>query len=265
MRKSAALLLVSITLLLLLAAYVAPHSYATQFRATPNAAASRQFLLGTDALGRDRFSRMLYGGRISLLFAPAAALISSVLALFIALVAGCLGRRAERLAGVAADVCLSLPWLFALLAVRAVLPLNAAPWAGVLATFGVLGLLGWAGPARVILAAVKRHLGSDFILFARAGGCSGWRVAVIHILPNLLPLAGAQFLVTVPAFLLAEANLGLLGLGIPEPIPSLGGLLRELENLPGAAAHPWMFVPALLLFTVVGSFHLVVSADKYSV
>jgi ABC-type dipeptide/oligopeptide/nickel transport system permease subunit len=265
MRKSAAFLLVSITLLLLLSAYVAPHSYATQFRETPNASASRQFPLGTDALGRDRFSRMLYGGRISLLFAPAAALVSSVLALLIALVAGCLGRRAERLAGVAADVCLSLPWLFALLAVRAVLPLNAAPWAGVLATFGVLGVLGWAGPARVILAAVNRQLGADFILFARASGCSPFRMAAIHILPNLLPLAGAQFLVTVPAFLLAEANLGLLGLGIPEPIPSLGGLLRELENLPGAAAHPWMFVPALLLFTVVSSFHLLVSADKYSV
>ena len=127
MRKAAAILLVSIALLLLLAAYVSPHSYATQFRQAPNARASRQFPLGTDALGRDRFSRMLYGGRISLVLAPAAALLSSVLALFLALAAGCLGRRAERLAGVAADVCLSLPWLFALLAVRAALPLNAAP------------------------------------------------------------------------------------------------------------------------------------------
>ena len=265
MRWSAALLLISLTILLLLAPYFAPHSYARQFREAPNASASRQFPLGTDALGRDRFSRMLYGGRISLVCAPAAALLSSLLALVLALVAGCLGKRAERLAGVAVDVCLSLPWLFALLAVRAALPLNAAPWAGVLATFGLLGLLGWAGPARVILAAVKRHLGSDFILFASASGCSPFRLALVHVLPNLLPLAGAQFLVTVPAFLLAEANLGLLGLGIPEPIPSLGGLLRELENLPGAVAHPWMFVPALLLFTVVGSFHLLVSADKYSV
>jgi peptide/nickel transport system permease protein len=265
MRKSAAIVLVLITLLLLLAGFVAPHPYATQFRETTNAAASRDFLLGTDGLGRDRFSRMLCGARISLLCAPAAALVSSLLALVIALAAGCLGRRAERLAGVAADLCLSLPWLFALLAVRAVLPLNAAPWAGVLATFGLLGLLGWAGPARVILAAVKRLLGSDFVLFARANGASGWRVATVHVLPNLLPLVCAQFLVTVPAFLLAEANLGLLGLGIPEPIPSLGGLLRELENLPGAAAHPWVFVPALLLFVVVSSFHLLVPADKYSV
>jgi ABC-type dipeptide/oligopeptide/nickel transport system permease subunit len=143
--------------------------------------------------------------------------------------------------------------------------LNAAPPVGVLLTFGLLGLLGWAGPARVILAAVKRHLGSDFILFARASGCSGWRVATAHVLPNLWPLACAQFLVTVPAFLLAEANLGLLGLGIPEPIPSLGGLLRELENLSSAVAHPCMFVPALLLFTVVGCFHLLISADKYSI
>jgi ABC-type dipeptide/oligopeptide/nickel transport system permease subunit len=256
MRRSAAIVLLSITLLLLLAGFVAPHPYATQFREATNASASRQFLLGTDGLGRDRFSRMLYGGRISLLCAPAAALLSSLMALLIALVAGCLGRRAERL---------SLPWLFALLAVRAVLPLNAAPWAGVLATFGLLGLLGWAGPARVILAAVKRQQESDFILFARANGTSGWRVATVHLLPNLLPLVCAQFLVTVPAFLLAEANLGLLGLGIPEPIPSLGGLLRELENLPGATAHPWMFVPALLLFAVISSFHLLVSADKYSV
>jgi ABC-type dipeptide/oligopeptide/nickel transport system permease subunit len=208
---------------------------------------------------------MLYGGRISLLFAPAAALVSSLLALAVALLAGCLGRRAERLAGVAADVCLSLPWLFALLAVRATLPLNAAPWATVLATFGLLGLLGWAGPGRVILAAVKHQLDAEFVHFARACGCPPWRVALVHVLPNLLPLACAQFLVTVPAFLLAEANLGLLGLGIPEPIPSLGGLLRELENLPGAVAHPWMLAPALLLFTVVGAFHLLVSADKYSV
>lgn len=265
MRRSAAILLISITLVLLLANFVAPYSYSTQFREAPNAPASRHFLLGTDALGRDRFSRMLYGGRISLLFAPAAALLSGVLALLVGLVAGGLGRRAERMVTTAADLCLSLPWLFALLAVRALLPLNAPAAASVFATFGLLGLLGWAGPGRMILAAVKRHHRSDFVLFARASGCPGWRVAVVHLVPNLLPLAFAQFLVTVPAFLLAEANLGLLGLGIPEPFPSWGGMLRELENLPGAVAHPWMFGPAVLLLIVISCFHLLVSADKYHV
>lgn len=265
MRRSAAILLVTITLILFLANGVAPYSYSKQFREAPNAPASRKFLLGTDALGRDRFSRMLYGGRTSLLFAPAAALVAGVLALLVGLLGGCLGRSAERMVTAAADMCLSLPWLFALLAARALLPLNASASSSILVTFGLLGLLGWAGPCRIILAAVKRHRSSDFVLFARASGCPGWRVAAVHLVPNLLPLALAQFLVTVPTFLLAEANLGLLGLGIPEPFPSWGGMLQELENLPGAIAHPWMFAPALLLFTVITCFHLLVSADKYHV
>lgn len=265
MRRVATILLVAIALILFLANGLAPYPYSRQFRDSPNAPASSHFLLGTDALGRDRFSRMLYGGRTSLVFAPAAALVAGVLALLMGLAAGCLGRTAERLVTAMADMCLSLPWLFALLAVRALLPLNASVSATILVTFALLGLLGWAGPCRILLAAVKRHRSSDFVLFARASGCPGWRVAAVHVVPNLLPLAMAQFLVTVPLFLLAEANLGLLGLGIPEPVPSLGGMLRELENLPGAIARPWMFVPALLLFTVVTCFHLLVSADKYHV
>jgi peptide/nickel transport system permease protein len=80
-----------------------------------------------------------------------------------------------------------------------------------------------------------------------------------------MPLAWAQFLITAPAFLLAEANLGLLGLGIPEPAPSWGGMLRELADLPGAVAHPWIFAPAILLFLVVSCCHLLVSADKQTV
>jgi len=262
MRRVAVLLLLLVTLILVLANWVAPYPYARQFRDAPNAPPSRHFLLGTDVLGRDRLSRMLYGARISLLLAPCAALISGGLALAVGLLAGCLGRRVERAVTVAADLCLSLPWLFALLAIRAVLPLNASATASALSTFGLLGLLGWAGPCRIILAAVKRHLGCDFVLLARASGCSAGRLAAVHLIPNLLPLAQAQFLVTVPAFLLAEANLGLLGLGIPEPVPSWGGMLRELENLPGAVAHPWICAPALLLMIVISSFHLLVSADK---
>lgn len=264
MRRTAAILLLSIAAVLLLAGAIAPHPFAAQFRDATNAPVSRHFLLGTDGLGRDRFSRLLYGGRMSLLFAPAAALLSTILALSIGLAAGFLGRKAERLVAASADLCLSLPWLFALLAARALLPLNASPTQSVLVTFGLLGTLGWAGPCRIVLAAVKRHLRSDFVLSARAAGCPEWRVALVHLVPNLAPLALAQFLVTAPAFLLAEANLGLLGLGVPEPVPSWGGMLRELEDLPGAVAHPWIFASAILLFLVVSCCHLLVSTEKQS-
>jgi ABC-type dipeptide/oligopeptide/nickel transport system permease subunit len=109
---------------------------------------------------------------------------------------------------------------------------------------------------------VKRHQRSEFALAAAAAGCRPWRIAAVQIVPNLQGLAVAQFLVTVPAFLLAEANLGLLGLGVPEPLPSLGGMLRDLENLPAIPRHPLVLAPAALLFVLVGMFHLLISADE---
>ena len=265
MKRAAAVTLCLFAAVMLLAGVLAPHSYSEQFRELPNAEASRQFPLGTDALGRDRLSRTLYGGRLSLVCAPAAALISGIFALALGLAGGLGGRRLERAVTLAADLCLSLPWLFALLAARAALPLNAPPWTTVGVTFTLLGALGWAGPCRLVAAAVKRHRASDFILLAHASGSSRWRIAAVHLLPNLLPLAGAQFLTTAPAFLLAEANLGLLGLGVPEPLPSLGGMLRELENVSGLSSHPLALAPAALLFVLVSCFHVLVSADEYHV
>jgi peptide/nickel transport system permease protein len=132
-------------------------------------------------------------------------------------------------------------------------------------TFGLLGLLGWAAPSRVMLASVQRHLRSDFVLLARASGCRRGRLALVHLAPNLMPLVLAQFLVTTPIFLLAEATLGLLGLGVPEPLPSWGGLLQELENLPSIATTPWILAPLLVLIAVVSLFHVLVSADQYGV
>jgi ABC-type dipeptide/oligopeptide/nickel transport system permease subunit len=265
MRRAALLALGALLVVLSASEFVAPHPYREQYRDAPQAAASRQFPLGTDSLGRDRLSRMMYGARVSLVCAPAAALLSGLLALALALAGGFGGQRLERAVALAADLCLSLPWLFALLAARAALPLNAGPIATVAVTFGLLGLLGWAGPCRVLLAAVKRQRGAEFVLAARAAGCRPWRLAAVQIVPNLMPVALAQFLITVPAFLLAEANLGLLGLGVPEPLPSLGGMLRELENLAGIPLHPLVLAPAALLFAIVTLFHLAISADSVEV
>jgi ABC-type dipeptide/oligopeptide/nickel transport system permease subunit len=265
MRRAALLVLAALILPLLAAPLVAPYPYQQQFRDAPDAAASSRFPLGTDALGRDRLSRMLYGGRLSLLCAPAAALVAGLVALALALAGGCGGRLAERGVALATDLCLSLPWLFALLAARAALPLDAPAGATVAVTFALLGALGWAGPCRVLLAAVRKHRQAEFVLAAEAAGCAPWRIAAVQIAPHLWKLAAAQFLVTVPAFLLAEANLGLLGLGVPEPLPSLGGMLRDLENLPGIPRHPLVLAPAVLLILLVSLFHLLVSADKETV
>jgi peptide/nickel transport system permease protein len=236
-----------------------------QFREQIAAPPSRAHLLGTDPVGRDRFSRLVYGARVSMLLAPAAALLSVAVAVLVALGACFTGTWYRRTAAAAIDLFLSLPWLFLLLAVRGLLPLNTAPAISVGVTFGLLGLLGWPGPARVLMAAAGRQSRCEYVLLARAGGCGPCRVAIRHILPNLVPLILAQFWTTAPAYLLAEANLSLLGLGISEPLPSWGNLLRDLQNLAALPHSPWMLAPLLLLVATLSCCQLAQIADEYVV
>src|SRR5579862_221455 len=238
------------------------NSYAEQSREFISAPPSAQFWLGTDELGRDRFARLLYGTRVSLLLAPAAALLSTLLAGVIGGIAGYLGGRWERFTTAGVDLFLSLPWLFLLLAVRALLPLNTSPITSVAITFLLLGCLGWATPARIIRAGTRTLVNADFLTQARASGISGVRLFWRHLLPNLRPILLAQFWISVPVFILSEANLGLLGLGVSEPLPSWGSMLRELENYSAVLQNPWMLAPVVLLVVVVSCLQLLLRTEE---
>ena len=261
-RLAAILFLVAVTTACLLADYIAPASYAHQFRDQPDAAPSSRHPLGTDDLGRDRFSRLLYGTRVSLLLAPAAALLSSLLAALIGGSAGFIVGWLQSCVMAATDLFLSLPWLFLLITMRALMPLNVSPLASVAITFALLGCLGWAAAARVICADASRLANSDIVLLARATGSSGFRLLWRHIVPNLKPVLYAQFWISVPVFILTEANLGILGLGVAEPLPSWGSLLRELESFSAFSAQPWQFVPLILLIVTVSCFHLAMQKQE---
>ena len=229
-------------------------TYDHQYRDQPNAPMSRQFPLGTDDLGRDRLARLLYGTRVSLLAAPAAALLSTLLAAFAGGLAGYLGGWYDRAAAVILDVMLSLPWLFLLIIVRAMLPLNVAAMFSLLVTFGLIGLLGWPAAARVVRAGCRELRGSDLVIEARACGLTSGRVLVKHVLPNMKPVLLAQFWASIPLYILAEANLGMLGLGVADPLPSWGNLLRPLES--GFIAPPGAWAPLALMLVVVGCLYL---------
>jgi peptide/nickel transport system permease protein len=261
-RLLACVIVVAVCALSLGANWLAPSGYAKQFREAPGAPPSHQHLLGTDEVGRDRFARLLYGTRISLLLAPAAALVSTALAALVGGLAGYLGGIWLKLARAFTDLFLSLPWLFLLITVRALLPLNVSPLVSVLITFLILGLLGWAASARVLSTSADALRNSDFILQARASGLHGPRLFLIHVLPNLKPVLYAQFWISIPVFILSEANLGVLGLGVAEPLPSWGSLLRELEGLISFREEPWRLVPLLLLIVVLTSFQLLLSNEE---
>jgi ABC-type dipeptide/oligopeptide/nickel transport system permease subunit len=261
-RMPACVVLLAVCALSAAAPWLAPAGYAKQFREAPGSPPSRQHLLGTDEIGRDRFARVLYGTRISLLLAPAAALISTLLAALVGGLAGYLGGIWLRLATGFTDLFLSLPWLFLLITVRAVLPLNVSPVFSVLITFLILGLLGWAASARVLATSAQSLRSSDFIVQARASGLYGFRLFLVHVLPNLKPVLYAQFWISIPVFILSEANLGILGLGVAEPLPSWGSLLRELEGLVSFREEPWRLVPLLLLIIVMTSFQTFLSKEE---
>ena len=262
LRITAALVLMVAGMAALGARFIAPAGYAHQFREAPEAHPSSQHLLGTDELGRDRLSRLLYGLRISLTLAPLAALLTTALAALVGGMAGCFGGWVERGCMFLADLFLSIPWLFLLITVRAALPLNIAPESSAAITFLLLGLLGWAASARVVCAGAKSLMHSDFVWNARAAGFSGLKLVRLHLLPNLRGTLLAQFWISIPVFIIAEANLGALGLGVSEPLPSLGSLLREMQEMVTLRPEPWRFVPILVLIVLISSFQVLLNKQE---
>ena len=238
-RKLAAAVLVLVALCALFAPVIAPYDYSRQFREAPQSGATSRFPMGTDDLGRDRFSRLIYATRVSLVLAPAAALVSVALAL--------------PLSGFSSliTLCLSLPWIFLFIILRALLPLNTRPLESILFTFALMGAAGWAWPARIFGASIRQMKQSGWLLQARASGLSGWRIAVVHVWPHLRAIAIAQFSILVPSYILSEASLGLIGLGVAEPLPSWGNMLAELQRPDAVRANPWMLAPLGLLMIVM--------------
>ena len=249
-------------LLVIGAGSIAPAGYEKQFRETPQAAPSAHHPLGTDDLGRDRWARLLYGMRVSLTLAPLAALFTTILAGLVGGIAGYFGGWTERCCKLLIDLFLSVPWLFLLITVRAVLPLNISPESSVAVTFALLGMLGWAASARVICSGAKDLMKSEFVWQAQAAGFSGFKLIRLHLLPNLRGALLAQFWISIPVFIIAEANLGALGLGVAEPLPSLGSLLRELQDVVTLRPEPWRLLPLAVLIVVISSFQVLLNKEE---
>jgi ABC-type dipeptide/oligopeptide/nickel transport system permease subunit len=139
-----------------------------------------------------------------------------------------------------------------LLLVRALLPLDVPAEQSAWVTFLLLALLGWAPAARVIAESTRALRDSAFVWHARTQGAGTGAVLFRHVLPNIGALVRAQFLILLPGFILAEATLGFLGLGVSEPVPSWGGMLHDLEDYSAIAQQPWRLAPlALLVLTVI--------------
>jgi peptide/nickel transport system permease protein len=211
---------------------------------------ARIFLAGTDDYGRDQFSRILYGGQVSVAVGLLATSMSLCLGLLIGLFAGYYGKWADDIAMRGAELFLVLPWLYVLLAVRAFLPLHASPIQVFLLLVTVIGTIGWARPARLIRGVVLSAKSHKYVLASRGFGASDLHILRKHILPDTYGILLTQAALLVPQYIAAESALSFLGLGLSEPTPSWGNLLANLQRYHVLVSDWWMFAPALALVSV---------------
>ncbi len=210
----------------------------------------RIFLMGTDDYGRDQFTRFVYGGQISLATGIVAAGLSLLLGIVIGAFAGYHGGWIDDSLMRGGDIFLALPWLYLLFGVRAALPLHVSQWQVFLLLVGVIGLLGWVRPARLIRGVVLSAKERQFVVAARGFGASDFYLLRRHVLPQTYGIVLTQMTLLIPQYVLAEVTLSFLGLGAGEPMPSWGSLLSVLQQYYVMASYWWMVLPAALLIPV---------------
>jgi len=214
------------------------------------------FLLGSDALGRDVLSRMLWGSRLSLGVALLAALLALAIGAVAGAAAGYAGGWADAVVMRIADFVLVLPAIYVVLALRGTLPLELTTTQVFTALVGVLALVGWPSAARGVRGIIVIERASEYAEAARASGASAWRVIWRHLLPAARGFLGVQAAVLVPAFITAEATLSFVGLGFPQPAPSWGAMLRDAAGVQTAADTPWLLAPAAAIVLTVFVIHI---------
>lgn len=218
-------------------------------------ASGHVFLLGTDRLGRDILSRIVYGTRISLTIGLIGVIISFTLGIIIGGIAGYAGGIVDHLIQRVIEIFRSFPHLPLWMALSAALPVT---WSPILVFFGltlILGLLDWPGLARAVRSKLLALREEDFCQAAQLMGANPSRIIGRHLLPSFMSHLIASATLSIPAMILGETALSFLGLGLRPPVTSWGVLLSESQNIDVVALYPWLILPVVPVILTVLAFN----------
>ena len=217
----------------------------------------RLFLLGTDINGRDVFSRILFGGRISMTIGFLALFVLFPIGLLYGGVAGYLGGKTDMIMMRFAEAVMSIPSFYLLIILASILPSGMTSVQRFMLIVVILALIGWAGFARVVRGMVLSIKNQEYVQAARAIGASKLRIIMKHILPQTTSFVIVAMTLSVPSYILSESGLSFLGLGIQQPDASWGNMLKEAQEYTNIIYRPWLLTPGFLIFVAVLAFNLI--------
>lgn len=243
-----ALIIVLFALAALFAPWLTPYDYDELTGTMRLSAPSLKHPLGTDELGRDVLTRLLYGARISLMVGLVPTIISMVVGCVLGILAGYLGGRIDTVIMRLADVMLAFPSM--LLAMVIMYTLGD----GIINIFLALALVNWASVARIVRAETLKLRESEYVQAARSIGVTRWKIMMRHILPNCIPSLIVLFTLNIPSAILSESSLGFLGLGIEKPMASWGLMVNVGRQY--LYTNPWLsLAPSAAIMIIVLAFN----------
>jgi peptide/nickel transport system permease protein len=230
-----------------------PAEYSRQ----PAEQADQVHLLGTDRLGRDQWSRLMYGTRTSMTVGLVSVALSVVLGVLLGGISGYFGGTPDMIIQRVIELMQSLPTIPIWLMMSAALPQDWKPDQVFLAITIILAFIGWTTLGREIRGRFLSLREEDFVLAAELAGCSHWRIITRHMVPAFLSHIIAASTLAIPVMIISETSLSFLGLGIRPPAVSWGVLLQEAQNIQTVALAPWLMLPGVVVIVAVLAFNLV--------
>ncbi len=246
-----AVLIVVITVMSIIVPYTSPYAYyETDYKHKMNAPSS-EHIFGTDLFGRDQWTRVWYGTRISLLIGLAAALINLVIGVFYGAISAIAGGKVDAVMQRIIEVLVGIPSLIIVILFMMVLP------PGVGTIVAAMAVTGWVNMARLVRAQILKLKNQEFVLAAQLLGTSRWKTILRHLIPNTISVIVIQVMFAIPSAIFTEAFLSFIGVGLAEPKASLGVLInngyKALRSAPFLLIYPAIAIVLIMVcFSIVG-------------